>query len=169
MRPATVLLLPTLLVAAPPVERPLEQRQFDFWLGDWEVRNAMGLRLGHNQVVALLGGAVLQEHWEGAKGGAGTSLNTYDPSRRRWRQRWMDSQGGTLDLEGGLQGGAMVLQGLSDGPNGQLQNRITWAPLPDGRVRQHWEQRPAGDSTWTTTFDGYYQKVPKTPGTPEKR
>ena len=169
MRAATVLLLPALLMAAPPAERTPEQTQFDFWLGDWEVRNAAGLRLGHNQVLALLGGTVLQEHWEGAKGGAGTSLNTYDPAVRRWRQRWMDSQGGTLDLEGGLEAGAMVLLGLSHGTNGPLENRITWAPLPDGRVHQHWEQRPAGGPTWTTSFDGYYQKAAKTPETPEKR
>jgi hypothetical protein len=41
---------------------------------------------------------------------------------------------------------------------GKSVNRVTWQPLPDGRVRQHWEASEDGGTTWKTAFDGYYTK-----------
>ncbi len=149
----------------PSPDRSPEQRQFDFWVGDWEVRDAKGLLLGHNRVVSLLGGSVLQEHWEGSQGGAGTSLNAYQPDRRSWRQCWIDSKGETLDLEGGLEGASMILKGVQEGPKGRVSQRITWTPLADGRVRQLWEQSRDG-VTWTVAFDGYYRRTGGQPFAP---
>lgn len=158
MRQAFALLLPIVLGAGSPTERSPEQRQFDFWVGEWEVHDAKGQRLGRNRIVPLLGGTVLQEHWEGSQGGAGTSLNAYLPARKAWRQSWVDAKGGSLDLFGGREGDAMVLRGTTEGPKGRMLERITWTPLPDGRVRQLWEQSPDGGATWTVSFDGYYSR-----------
>jgi hypothetical protein len=33
-----------------------EYRQFDFWIGDWEVRSAQGRVLGHNRITSILSG-----------------------------------------------------------------------------------------------------------------
>jgi hypothetical protein len=132
-----------------------ERRHFDFWLGDWRVEDAKGQHLGDNRVVPLLGGAVLQEHWRGSKGGRGTSLNAFLPERGVWQQTWLDQQGRPLVLEGGLKDGAMVLEGAQ---SQESRSRITWTPLPDGRVRQHWEQSADAGKTWTATFDGYYRR-----------
>jgi hypothetical protein len=65
-----------------------------------------------------------------------------------------------LLLHGGLKDGAMVLQS-EDG-----SQRITWTPQSDGRVRQHWESTTDGGQTWTTAFDGMYQKAGSAPPTP---
>lgn len=158
MRIALLLpVLPLLLGAAQPDRSP-EQRQFDFWVGEWEVHDAKGQWLGRNRVVSLLGGTVLQEHWEGSQGGAGTSLNAYLPARKAWRQCWVDAKGGSLDLMGGLEGRSMVLRGTTEGAKGRVLERITWTPLPDGRVRQLWEQSADGGGTWTVSFDGYYSR-----------
>jgi hypothetical protein len=143
------------LVAQQPHGSHPEQRQFDFWIGTWEVEDRAGQRLGRNRIEPLLGGAVLQETWEGAKGGQGTSLNAWLPSRKVWRQTWVDNQGQVLDLEGGLNEGRMVLEGETQGRH----QRITWTPLPDGRVLQVWEQSQDGGRTWTRAFEGYYRKV----------
>ena len=45
-----------------------EYRQFDFWVGDWDVFGPAGARTGTNRVDRLLNGCVLQEHWVGAGG-----------------------------------------------------------------------------------------------------
>src|SRR5690348_7204446 len=37
-----------------------EYRQFDFWLGDWDVTNPAGKPAGHNHVIKEYGGCVLQ-------------------------------------------------------------------------------------------------------------
>ena len=63
----------TLLLAATPAASP-SPHQFDFWIGEWEVRTPDGKPAGTSRIEAILGGSVIQEHWTGAKGGAGSSF-----------------------------------------------------------------------------------------------
>jgi len=133
-----------------------EYRQFDFWVGDWNVESAASpSTLSHNRISLINDGCTLREEYDTSLGYVGTSLNFYDGRRKAWRQTWIDNQGGGLVLEGGLQGSDMVLQSTDDG--GQVQ-RITWTPLADGRVRQHWQSSADGGRTWTTAFDGFYSR-----------
>jgi len=132
--------------------------QFDFWIGEWEVQ-AGGQVAGTNSIRPILDGCVLQETWTGAKGGAGSSFNFYDPSRGKWRQLWVWRAGTTLELEGEYREGQMILAGSSkDGAGKPVENRITWQANPDGTVRQHWETSADGGKTWSTAFDGSYRK-----------
>lgn len=134
-----------------------EHRQFDFWLGTWEVRDREGRTVGVNRIEAILGGCVLQENWTGARGGAGMSFNLYDAATRRWRQTWVDNSGSQLDLAGGLEHGRMVMSGLTAvRPDSQVLNRITWTPRDSARVEQHWESSPDGGRTWREVFWGLY-------------
>jgi len=134
-------------------------RQFDFWLGEWDVYTPEGELAGSNTVERILGGCVVHETWEGAKGSRGESFNIY--SGGHWHQTWVDNQGTLLLLDGEWNQGHMVLEGEAPGPTGAtIHNRITWQPLGDGRVRQHWEMSADGE-TWTDVFMGYY--VRKTP------
>jgi hypothetical protein len=145
--------------APPPCSTP-QDRQFDFWLGDWNVTDrASGKPVGTNRVTSELKGCVLQEHWAGAGGGHGTSFNHYDAARKLWHQTWVDDSGGILYLDGGLRDGAMVLTGRRPGRNGRtVTDRITYTHARDGSVRQHWEISRDGGATWSTTFDGIYRK-----------
>lgn len=138
-----------------------EHRQFDFWLGHWEVKSADGRLLGSNHIHRILGACVLQENWKAAKGpSAGKSFNHYDRAAGVWRQAWVDNGGGHLLLEGALADASMVLAGDTVGRGGQtVRNRITWTPLKDGRVRQLWEASADAGVTWTISFDGYYAPV----------
>jgi hypothetical protein len=145
---------------AAPCSAP-EHRQFDFWIGDWEVKGPAGKVAGQNTITSTHSGCVVLESWKGAGGVTGSSFNVYDPERRKWRQTWVDSTGGILDLEGEFADGKMVLAsapGASTKRGADAINRITWQPLPDGRVRQHWEVSPDRGATWKSAFDGYYTK-----------
>lgn len=146
--------------SAPPTCDGPQYRQFDFWAGEWEVKDADGSTAGTNSVTRILGGCVLQERWRGVKGLEGTSFNIYDRADASWHQIWVDSLGGRLDIAGGLRDGRMVLEGRDrKGLRGELvRDRITWTPLPDGRVRQHWEQSHDQGKTWQTAFDGMYSR-----------
>jgi ketosteroid isomerase-like protein len=90
--------------AAPPGVSPAcsgaEHRQFDFWIGDWDVQ-AKGELAGRNRIEAILGGCALLESWEGVSGGRGVSLNAYAAGDGRWHQTWVDAQGARLELAGG--------------------------------------------------------------------
>ena len=137
-----------------------EHRQFDFWLGQWTSYSKEGKKQGTNHLTKLLGQCVIQENWESGGGKfKGTSFNFYDPARKEWHQTWVDSSGGTLRLDGGLVGGSMQLSGKRTESNGdEVVERITWTPLEDGRVRQHWQASIDKGENWTEVFDGYYQK-----------
>jgi len=156
-------LLVALLGAPPQTASPCaspEHRQFDFWVGEWEVTRPDGKVAGHNRITPILGGCALREEWTGAGGNQGTSLNAWDPGAHAWRQTWVDQSGAVLLLAGGIDGGRMVMVS-GDGPSRQ---RITWTPMPDGRVRQLWDASEDGGKTWKVAFDGTYRKR-----TPEKK
>jgi hypothetical protein len=160
-----VLLMSVLSGCAQPMARPCqaaEQRQFDFWIGRWEVFAPDGKKAGDNQIEIIDGGCALIERWRGNGGFTGTSLNSWDAQTRRWRQHWIDSQGGLLQLAGGLDGASMVLASSGphpDKPGATLRQRIRWTPLPDGAVRQHWETSADDGATWATAFDGRYVRM----------
>jgi hypothetical protein len=137
------------------------EHDFDFWVGEWEVLGPEGRAVGTSSITALFGTGAIAEHWRGAGGIEGRSLNAYDRSDGRWHQTWLDSSGGVLFLEGSLVDGAMVLSGAAPGedPDVSQPQRITWTPEPDG-VRQHWQTRlddGDDDAGWTTVFDGHYR------------
>jgi len=154
--------------AAPP--RPCataEFHQFDFWLGEWDVFNPAGQKIGTNSITSTDGGCVLLESWKSARGGTGHSFNFYEPTTKRWHQFWVASGGngsplsvaadGTpMPMSGALVNGAMVLQSA---PATKLMNRWTWSKVEGGKVRQHAEQSTDGGATWTTAFDGLYVKA----------
>jgi len=148
---------PTPAPAPPPCSTP-EFRQFDFWLGDWEVE-AKGKVAGYNKITRLYGDCILREEYRTGNGAyVGTSLNGYDAPRKVWHQTWVDNQGQVLLLDGRFENGAMRLEGKTPTDGGEQLERITWTPNADGTVRQHWEQSTDGGKTWKTAFDGLYRR-----------
>ena len=135
--------------------------EFDFWIGDWVV-TANGVLAGHNRIEPILDGCVIQENWEGAGGGKGSSYNFFNPSLGKWQQFWVWQNGTTLYLTGDYSEGKMMLEGSSINRAGAtMQNRITWFDNEDGTVRQLWEVSADDGETWTTSFDGLYEQKEK--------
>jgi hypothetical protein len=139
------------------------QRQFDFWLGEWEVFMPDGKKAGENTIERVHGGCALRETWRGGGKVEGTSLNSVNVRSARWVQHWVDNQGGRLFLVGGMQGAQMVLTSVEHPDfRGALpgMDRVTWTPLEGGAVRQLWERSTDGGATWTVSFDGKYVRKP---------
>jgi hypothetical protein len=141
-----------------------EARQFDFWLGSWEV-NANGRVVGRNRITRIHGGCTLLEQYDTApRPFAGMSVNYWDPDDGRWHQVWVDNSGTRLHLAGGYADGRMVMSGTRFRDGGTLTDRITWTDNRDGTVRQLWEQSTDGGTTWQTAFDGLYTPREDPPG-----
>jgi hypothetical protein len=136
-----------------------EYRQFDFWIGKWSVTEG-AQPAGQNSIEPDLKRCALFESWRAVDGSRGRSVNFYDRIRQRWHETWIDDRGGALELDGGLVGGSMVLEGERPDAktNTSVRHRITWTPLRNGSVRQHWQMMKAETSTWETVFDGIYQR-----------
>ncbi len=138
-----------------------EYRQFDFWIGQWDVFGAKGNKVGENRIEPFGDGCALLENWSGASGVTGKSLNMYDAADRQWHQYWVDSSGSRLLLDGGLVDGKMVMASSAPDParpGVTTHQRITWTPNADGSVRQLWESSSDSGNSWTTAFDGKYVK-----------
>ncbi len=134
---------------------------FDFWEGVWEVHTSDGTAQGLNRIEKLHGGCMLLESWTSVRGGTGTSLNYFDVAASQWVQVWSGVGGSQIDIRGGLVGESMVLTGtLTTAANkATVPFRGTWTPLPDGRVRQFFEQSTDDGKTWAPWFEGFYRRM----------
>lgn len=135
-------------------------RDFDFWVGSWEVTDGTGQIAGRNEIALEQNDCVLVERWQSVRGRTGLSMNYYDPALDKWRQHWI-GLGLVLEMAGGMSDGSMILEGplqyLKSGEVTLL--RGIWTPLPDGRVRQHFLETRDNGTTWEDWFDGYYERV----------
>ena len=131
-----------------------EARQFDFWLGDWDVTpngSAPGTRAARSHITVEAGGCAVFEDFTDLSY-HGVSVNVFNPATQHWHQTYVDTDRARLLFEGGLVGGDMILTM----PNNA--DRIAWSPLSGGRVRQHGQASTDGGQTWpTTTFDLIYE------------
>jgi hypothetical protein len=114
-----------------PCEGNKQFDEFDFWVGEWDVRGVAGKLAGSNVISKSHNGCVLIENWTSASGGTGMSINYFDHAEEEWVQVWNS--------------GTQPFRGL-------------WTALPDGRVRQFFEISADEGETWVTWFDGYYTR-----------
>jgi len=136
-----------------------EYRQFDFWIGHWEVKDHKNTIVGTNKIFPIMNGCALSENWTGAGGNNGVSYNFYDQAEKEWHQTWIDQSGNPLYLNGQFENGAMVLSGYRPGKNGgPILHRIIWTPIEDGRVKQHWQRSTNKGKSWSDVFIGFYSK-----------
>ncbi|MEM6723655.1 MAG: hypothetical protein AAF598_06425 [Bacteroidota bacterium] len=135
-------------------------RQFDFWIGDWDVYSKDSTYQGSNHVQQLLNTCVLQENWTGASASIGTSFNTYDYTIQQWRQVWVDNGGNTIHFNGNFHDGAMRLAGQRIGPAGKpVYDSLVFKPnLKTGEVHQIWTISQ-DQKQWEEIFYGIY--IPK--------
>ena len=121
-----------------------EHRQFDFWVGDWNVYNTADALIGTNFVTLSLDGCLVEEHWTANfNGSQGQSLNTYDAETGLWNQSWVSQAPfGALRTDGGLVNGDMVLTDddrlafLVGGGTTPIEDEWIWEPLGPDEVRQ---------------------------------
>lgn len=157
-----VLAAPPLAAQSAPPKPPRcdapEHRQLDFWVGRWDV-TVRGRTAGTNLVTSEEQGCLVHEHWAGAGGETGQSLNYYDRHDRQWHQVWMSSTGNALQLAGRYADGTLTYHGQVRQPDGRVQeHRLSFHRNADGTVRQLWETSSDGGASWQVSFDGLYRK-----------
>jgi hypothetical protein len=143
---------------------PCDQQEgfndFDFWIGEWDVHVAGGTLAGTNSITREERGCVLVEHWVNSTGGTGMSINYLDKVTDEWVQVWNAEGGSQINIRGGLTDEGMAMEGtihtISNGVTAPF--RALFTPLPDGRVRQYFEQSNDGGETWVPWFEGFYTR-----------
>jgi tetratricopeptide (TPR) repeat protein len=86
-----------------------ENRQFDFWVGEWSVATTQGaVPAGDSRIELILEDCIVQENWKSLNSPySGKSYNVYNQSLKRWEQYWVDDVGGNIFFYGGLRDGVM--------------------------------------------------------------
>ena len=157
--PAFDALVADLAVKAYPCAYDEAFSAFDFWVGDWVVHDGSGVMQGTNAITRDERGCVLTEKWTSATGGTGMSINFLDRITGEWVQVWNSEGGSQIQIRGGMTDEGMLLVGtlhnVSAGTT--FPFRGLWTPLPDGRVRQFFEQSNDGE-TWVPWFEGFYTR-----------
>lgn len=137
----------------------INYRQFDFWLGHWNVYSNDGKKVGENRISIAMNGCVLKEHYTTDKGYEGESLTIFNQQKQEWHQTWVDNSGTLLQLDGSWNGKTMTLQGEGRSKEGQpIIHRIKWVPKKNGDVHQIWDTSSDKGLHWNNAFYGVYQK-----------
>lgn len=139
-------------------------KQFDFWVGEWDVYNLKGTIAGHSKISKILDNCVVLEEWssENVQQGItfnGKSFNSYNADTKQWQQNWVDNGGGSNEyLTGYFENNAMHFKSRPFANNGKTAVRtITFFKLADGKVRQLGEISNDNEKTWTTEYDLEYR------------
>lgn len=145
-------------LAVNPCKASPEFRQFDFWIGEWEVKAPQGQTAGTSSVQLILGQCIILENWTGASGVSGKSFNIFDRTDKKWHQTWVDDKGTFTHYIGEFKDGKMAVVADTTIAGKKTLAKMTFTKLPNGDVRQHGENSTDEGKTWTTSFDLTYSK-----------
>lgn len=133
-----------------------EHRQFDFWLGEWDVE-VQGQKTARSSIQLILGECVIYENYMHQAGYEGKSFSLYDTSSKAWEQRYVDSTGRLSSWNGGLlPDGRMQYLSTATIRGTKTTQRMTYTKEGPDRVRQTIEVSTDDGKSWTPNFDGLY-------------
>ena len=142
-----------------------ENRQFDFWLGEWNVSTTQGgVPAGDSKIELILEDCVIQENWKSLNSPYfGKSYNVYNAMLKRWEQYWVDSVGGNIFFYGGLKDGVMDYwtDDLPQPDGTKLKRHLQFFKLGQDTVRQFSQGSSDGGKTWQVEYDFTYTRKGK--------
>ena len=136
-----------------------KQREFDFWIGEWDVfQNGTDQLVGHSLVQKVSGECALLENWDASRGGGtGKSLNYFDALNNSWEQDWIGSMGGAQKyLNGVYKDSAMRFTYESMTGGKKVTGNFIFYNLGPGKVRQYQDASEDGGKTFSVSYDFIY-------------
>jgi hypothetical protein len=115
---------------------------------------------GTNSIERILDGCVVQESFSAQTSAPlrGTSVSTFDSNAGRWKQTWVDNEGGYLDFVGEFKEGQMILQCEAVGKNGtKFLQRMVWKNISANELDSSWESAHDGGKTWQVQWPIHYK------------
>jgi hypothetical protein len=142
-----------------------QQKQLDFWVGEWDLTwpGAKEGQFDHgtNSIKRVLDGCVVQENFSAGTSGhlRGTSVSIFDGVTGKWKQTWVDNEGGYLDFTGGVADGQMILQREASRPDGTKNlQRMIWKNVTANELDWSWESSTDGGKTWQVQWPIHYKR-----------
>lgn len=150
----------------PPCTTNPVYRQFDFWIGQWDVYGKQGKKAGDSKISLILDSCVIFEEWTGTSvfNGvtySGKSFNTYNSASNQWQQTWVDNAGTTTEfLKGKYDDGKMIFETypFAYSKDTIAIRKLTFFNLGADKVRQLGEISKDNGATWVTEYDLEYRR-----------
>jgi hypothetical protein len=138
---------------------PPPERQFDFWLGEWDVTWGEDQR-GTNRIEKILDGRALQESFDGSPSipFRGMSLSAYSPQRGLWQQTWVDVEGNYWHFTGGFQDARMILVTDDVIEGVPVKLRMVWYNITSDELDWNWERSDDDGETWQLRWHLHYRR-----------
>jgi tetratricopeptide (TPR) repeat protein len=140
-----------------------KNREFDFWVGEWDVVDTKtGRKAGTNTITVVSGGCMLLENWmDVTQTGTGTSINYVNTETGKWEQIYKDNGIGmpVKYTDGEYINGVMKFSVVTKGSDGKMQaGRFVFEKKSADEVRQYQEMTADEGKTWTMAFDLTYRR-----------
>lgn len=142
-----------------------EQQQLEFWVGDWDLTwpgtKPGEVQHGTNSVRRLLDGCVVEENFSGGEQMPlrGKSVSTFDTRAGRWKQTWVDNQGGYLDFVGDFNDGQMILEREVTRPDGSKgRQRMVYKNISKDEFDWSWEASKDDGKSWQVVWPVHYRR-----------
>ena len=138
-----------------------ENRQFDYWLGNWKIGAEGSSGNAHSSVTLLLDKCLVVENWDGGRGHYGQNIFGYSADDNRWYGMFADNEGRVhVFTSGKVADGKAQFEGKSRGPNGEsILNRVRVVRQNPNKVEQTWEKSNDKGATWNVVFRGEYSRA----------
>jgi hypothetical protein len=154
--------------AADPPPNPCaaaEQKQLEFWVGEWDLtwpgEKQGQIDHGTNSIHRLLDSCVVEENFSGGEAMhlRGMSVSIFDTRARRWKQTWVDNEGGYLDFAGEFKDGQMILARDAVRPEGtKVIQRMVFKNIATNEFDWSWEASTDGGKTWKVMWPIHYKR-----------
>lgn len=145
-----------------------EARQFDFWLGEWDLSwpaeqtggEGDERGTGTNHIERLFGDCAIEENFATDDGGfQGHSVSVYDSAAGIWRQTWVDSAGAYLSFTGNLDGEVMELRTEPVERDGQtVVSRMIFTDITPDSLEWAWQGSRDGGESWADQWNISYRR-----------
>lgn len=137
-----------------------EHRQFDFWLGEWDLGWGDG-QTATNSIYLDFDGRVVVENFDGRPSIElqGMSVSTYDVEEGCWRQTWVDNTGTYLAFKGGFADGQMELRTERRLAGVEALFRMRWFDIRPDALQWAWERSDDGGKAWRPLWEIAYTRV----------
>jgi hypothetical protein len=141
-------------------------RQFDFWIGDWDVYAKNGTKAGDSKISVILDSCIILEEWTSANVAqglryAGKSFNTWNRNTKQWQQTWVDNTGGTTEyLQGKYDDQKIIFQTkpFPFSKDTMAVRKLTFFNLSIDKVRQLGEITKDNGASWQPEYDLEYRR-----------
>jgi hypothetical protein len=138
-----------------------EQKQFDFWVGEWDLTTPGQGGGGVNRIERVFDGCVIEENFTGGPANplVGMSVSRFDPGAKKWKQTWVDNQGAYLDFTGEFKDGEMILQReATDASGSRFLQRMVWKNISSNELDWSWESSKDQGKTWKVIWPVHYKR-----------